>query len=44
MSSNSKSTETKRAAHKRNGGKKRKKSLAKKGTTRSAKELFGTES
>jgi hypothetical protein len=44
MASNTKATETKRAAHKRNGGKKRKKTLAKKGTTRSAKELFGSES
>jgi hypothetical protein len=44
MSSNSKATETKRALHKRKGGKKRKKALEKKGTTRSPKELFGSES
>jgi hypothetical protein len=44
MASNTKALEIKRAAHKRNGGKKRKKALAKKGTTRSPKELFGSES
>jgi hypothetical protein len=44
MASNTKATEIKRAAHKRNGGKKRKKQLAKRGTTRGAKELFGSES
>jgi hypothetical protein len=44
MASNTKSSEIKRAAHLRKAGKKRKKALAKRGTTRSAKELFGSES
>ncbi len=44
MSSNSKATETRRGAHKRKSGKKRKKQLEKQGTTKSSKELFGSES
>jgi hypothetical protein len=44
MASNTKASEIRRAAHKRKAGKKRKKALAKSGTIRSAKELFGSES
>ena len=41
MASNSKSTEIKRSQKTKKGGQGRKKSLARKGTTRSEAEIFG---